>query len=149
MNSSVIKASECTSARCRSSGDRASPITPLVDKNIASFVQIYPPDHNILDFLQSYFQIHFLDESWVSPAFPTPLQIWKYCWIWSQQAFFFEKWVCSEYGTSIERPGKLKTLLSLQISKDHSVSFSLNIYSVYGSQQRQKREVINIFLEFN
>lgn len=50
MNSSVIKASESASARCRSSGDRASPIIQLVDKNVASFVQIYPPDHNILDF---------------------------------------------------------------------------------------------------
>lgn len=153
MNSSVIKASESTAARYRSIGDQASPVTLPAGKRVVCFVHIYQPDHNVdlLDILQYYFQIHFQRESWMSgiPAFHTPLPIWRYSWIWSQQAFCFENWVWSEYRTSINRLWKLKTLFFMRMSKNLLAIFSLNVYSVYGSQQRQKREVKKIFFELN
>lgn len=82
-------------------------------------------------------------------TFSTPMQIWRNSWIWFQQAFFFEKLLWYEYKSNITRPRKLKTLFFMWMSKNLSAIFSLNVYSVYGSQQKEKREVIKIFLELN
>lgn len=62
---------------------------------------------------------------------PTGIFLWKITMTWIQN--------------NITRPGKLKTLFFIQMNKNLSTIFSLNVCSVYGSQQKEKKEVIKYF----
>lgn len=108
--------------------------------HVVCFVHIYQFSLNLrfLDFLQSYFQIHSQWESGMSgiPAFSPPMQIWRYSWIWSQQAFCFG----NDYDQNIELESigqqSSKPVFLWEWVRFFLAIFSLNVYSAYGSQQR-------------
>lgn len=102
----------------------------------------------LLGFLQSYFQIHSQQESRRSgiPAFPTPMQIWRYAWIRSQRAFFFEKRVCSEYRTIITGQESSKLCFSCEwVRNFQQFSAWMSILFMDHSRGKKNESYKNIF----
>lgn len=141
-----------TSAEHRSLGDQVSSVSLPTD--IACFVHIYQSDHNIdlLDFFMIYFQIPFpmgVLSGQDFYFFHSSVNLNKILGSDSNRQFSLKKLLWYEYKSNITRPRKLKTLFFMWMSKNLSAIFSLNVYSVYGSQHKEKKEVIKIFLDLN